>query len=157
MRFNLDNVKGPITNPDQLAIDPSFVIQYRQPQRNAGLNYTRTVSPHFTSETSLGYIRSTPLFLPENLTQPGMTFSDSLYESFNGPAGTVGGFYGNLYQFRQNFTYVRGTHTLKFGVEFRANRAWKTSSGKRRCWTTWAIARFSRDLPRIFGSQTPRA
>ncbi len=121
VRFNLDNVKGPITNPDQLAIDPSFVIQYRQPQRNAGLNYTRTVSPHFTSETSLGYIRSTPLFLPENLTQPGMTFSDSLYESFNGPAGTVGGFYGNLYQFRQNFTYVRGTHTLKFGVEFRSN------------------------------------
>ena len=122
VRFNLDNVKGPITNPDQLAIDPSFAIQYHQAQRNAGLNYTRTVSPHFTSETSLGYIRSTPVFLPENFTQPGMTFADSLYEPFNAPAGTVGGFYGNVYQVRQNFTYLRGAHTLKFGMEIRFNR-----------------------------------
>ncbi len=51
-----------------------------------------------------------------------MTFADSLYEPFNSAAGSVGGFYGNLYQFRQNFTYLHGTHTLKFGVEFRFNR-----------------------------------
>ncbi len=122
VRFNLDNVQGPITNPDQAAIDPSFAIQYHQAQRNAGLDYTRTVSPHFTSETSLGYIRSTPVFLPENFTQPGMAFADSLYEPFNAPAGTVGGFYGNVYQVRQNFTYLHGAHTLKFGMEIRFNR-----------------------------------
>ena len=51
-----------------------------------------------------------------------MTFADSLYEPFNSAAGSVMGFYGNLYQFRQNFTYLHGTHTLKFGVEFRFNR-----------------------------------
>jgi len=122
VRFNLDNVKGPVINPDQEAIDPSFATQFRQPQRNVGLNYTRTVSSHFNSETSLGYIRSTPLFLPENHTQPGMTFADSLYESFNAPAGTVGGFFGNLFQVRQNFTYLHGAHTLKIGVETRFNR-----------------------------------
>jgi hypothetical protein len=120
-RFNLDNVKGPVINPDQEAINPSFATQFSQPQRNLGLNYTRTVSPHFNSETSLGYIRSTPLFLPGNHTQPGMTFADSLYSSFNAPAGTVGGFFGNLFQVRQNFTYVRGAHTLKFGLEIRSN------------------------------------
>jgi hypothetical protein len=122
VRFNLDNVNGPVTNPDQSAIDPSFAIQFHEPQRNLGLNYTRTVSPHFSSETSLGYIRSTPLFLPVNHTQPGMTFADGLYEPFNSPSGSVGGFYGNLYQVRQNFTYLHGTHTLKFGVETRFNR-----------------------------------
>ena len=122
VRFNLDNVNGPLTNPDQSAIDPSFAIQFHDYQRNLGLNYTRTVSPHFTSETSLGYIRSTPLFLPGNHTQPGMTFADSLYEPFNSAAGSVSGFFGNLYQFRQNFTYLHGTHTLKFGVETRFNR-----------------------------------
>ena len=120
-RFNLDNVNGPLTNPDQSAINPSFATTFINYQRNLGLNYTRTVSPHFTSETSLGYIRSTPLFLPHNHTQPGMTFADSLYESFNSASGSVMGFYGNLYQVRQNFTYVHGTHTLKFGVEFRFN------------------------------------
>ena len=121
-RFNLDNVNGPVTNPDQSAIDPSFAIQFHDYQRNLALNLTRMISPHFTSETSLGYIRSTPLFLSPNHTQPAMTFADSLYEPFNSPAGTATGTYGNLYQLRQNFIYTRGTHALKFGVEIRFNR-----------------------------------
>ena len=91
VRFNLNNVNGPLTNPDQAAIDPSFAILFHDHQRNAALSYTRTVSPHFTSETSLGYIRSTPLFLSPNHTQPAMTFADSLYEPFNSPAGNVTG------------------------------------------------------------------
>lgn len=122
VRFNLDDVKGPITNPDQAALDPSFAIQFLQNQRNIVVNYTRAVNPHFTSESLLGYIRSTPLFLPLNQTQPGMTFADSLYEPFNSTSGTVAGFYGNLFQFRQYFTDVHGTHTLKFGAEVRLNR-----------------------------------
>ena len=122
VRFNLDNMNGPLTNPDQSAIDPSFAVSFHDHQRNAALNYTRTVSPHFTSETSLGYIRSTPTFISPNHTQPAMVFADSLYEPFNSAAGTVTGAYGNLYQLRQNFTYARGTHTLKFGVEIRFNR-----------------------------------
>ena len=120
-RFNLDNVSGPLTNPDQTAINPSFATTFINYQRNLGLNYTRILSPNITSETSLGYIRSTPLFLPHNHTQPGMTFADSLYEAFNSASGSVMGFYGNVYQVRQNFTDVHGTHTLKFGVEFRSN------------------------------------
>jgi hypothetical protein len=122
VRFNLNNVNGPLTNPSQSAIDPSFAVNFHDHQRNLGLNYTRTASPHFTSETSLGYIRSTPLFLSPNHTQPAMTFSDNLYEAFNFAAGTATGSYGNLYQLRQNFVYVHGTHTLKFGAEVRFNR-----------------------------------
>ena len=120
-RFSLDNVNGPLTNPDQSAINPSFATTFINYQRSLGLNYTRIVSTNFTSETSLGYIRSTPLFLPHNHTQPGITFADSLYEAFNSASGSVMGFYGNVYQVRQNFTDVHGTHTLKFGVEFRSN------------------------------------
>ena len=102
VRFNLDNTTGPLTNPDQSAIDPSFAVSFHDHQRNAALSFTRSVSPHFTSETSLGYIRSTPLFLSPNHTQPAMTFADSLYEPFNSAAGTATGAYGNLYQSRQN-------------------------------------------------------
>jgi hypothetical protein len=93
VHFNLDNVNGPLTNPDQSAIDPSFALQFHNNQRSLALNYTRTVSPHFTSETSLGYIRSTPIYIPGNHTQPGMTFADSLYEAFNSASGSVMGFY----------------------------------------------------------------
>jgi hypothetical protein len=121
-RFNLNNVTGPLTNPSQPAIDPSFAIHFLDHQRNAALNYTRTVSPHFTSETSLGYIRSTPTFQSPNHSQPAVTFADSLYEPFNGAAGTITGSKGNLFQFRQSFTYVHRTHTLKFGAEMRFNR-----------------------------------
>ena len=64
VRFNFDNVHGPLTNPNQSAINPTFAIEFKQTERNVGLDYTRTVSPHFTSETSLGYIRSAPLFPP---------------------------------------------------------------------------------------------
>jgi hypothetical protein len=121
VRFNLNNVNGPATNPDQTAINPSFVALFHDHQRNAALGYTRTVSPRFITETALGYIRSTPLFISPNHTQPAMSFADSLYEPFNSLAGNVSGAFGNLYQIRQNFTYTRGTHTLKFGAEARFN------------------------------------
>jgi hypothetical protein len=122
VRFNLNNVQGPLTNPSQPVLDPSFGVRFHDHQRNVALNYTRAVSPHFTFETSIGYIRSTPLFISPNHTQTGMLFADGLYEPYNAAAGTATGSYGNLFQFRQNLTYTHGTHALKFGVEVRLNR-----------------------------------
>src|SRR5579862_6274193 len=68
-RFSLNQVTGPLTNPDQTAIDPTFGIQFFDHQRNAGVKYTRTITPHLISETSLGYIRSTPFFPAVNHIQ----------------------------------------------------------------------------------------
>ncbi|MGD0923207.1 MAG: TonB-dependent receptor [Terriglobia bacterium] len=96
-RFNLNQVTGPLTNPSQTAIDPSFAVR-------------------------LGFVRSTPFFAAVNLTQPGLMFGDGLYEPFNSAAGGQLGSYGNLLQVRQSFTYVRGSHTLKLGFEARFNR-----------------------------------
>ena len=121
-RFNLNNVTGPLTNPDQTAIDPSFAIRFFDRQRNVGLTYTWTASPHLTVETSAGYIRSTPQFLPTNQTEPAIVFADSAFASFNAPGGTITGAYGNLYQARQNVVYVHGSHTFKAGFEARWNR-----------------------------------
>ena len=121
-RFNFDNLTGPTTNPAQTALDPSFGVTFFNHQRNLGLRYTRSVSPKMTSESSLGFIRSTPNYPPLNLTQPGMNFADGLYESFNSAAGSVIGVFANLFQARQNFTYVHGKHTFKWGAEARFNR-----------------------------------
>jgi hypothetical protein len=121
-RFNFDNLTGPITNPAQTALDPSFGVTFFNHQRNLGLRYTRSVSPKMTSESSLGFIRSTPNYPPLNLTQPGMNFADGLYESFNSAAGSVIGVFANLFQARQDFTYVHGKHTFKWGAEARFNR-----------------------------------
>src|ERR1051325_3484706 len=51
-RFSLNQVTGPLTNPDQTVLDPSFGIPFYDHQRNVGAKYTRTLSPHMTSETS---------------------------------------------------------------------------------------------------------
>ena len=121
-RFSLNQVTGPLTNPDQTAIDPSFGVQFFDHQRNAGVKYVRTISPHLTSETSLGYIRSTPFFPTTNHTQPAIGFGDGLFQGFNAPGGSIFGSYGNLFQFKQDMALVRGAHSFKWGVEIRVNR-----------------------------------
>ena len=121
-RFNLNNVTGPLTNPDQTAIDPSFAIRFFDHQRNAGITYTRTSSPHFSWDASLGFIRSTPFFPSIDHAQPAIEFGDGLYEPVNSADGSVIGVFGNLLQAKQNFTYLHGTHALKWGWEIRQNR-----------------------------------
>jgi len=121
-RFTLNNVDGPLTNPSQTAIDPTFAKRFLDRQRNVGLSYTRTPSAHFTSETVLGFLRTTPSFPAINRTQPALKFADTLYESINLVAGGFSVFYANRFQVRQNFQWIRGSHTFKTGAEVRANR-----------------------------------
>jgi hypothetical protein len=121
-RFSLNQVNGPVTNPDQTAISPSFAVQFYDHQRSAGVSYTRTIGPHFTSQTSLGYIRSTPFFPAANHTQPAIGYGDGLYQSFGAPAGSIFGSFSNLYQLKQDMTALHGNHNFKWGVEIRVNR-----------------------------------
>jgi hypothetical protein len=121
-RFSLNQVTGPTTNPDQTAIDPSFGVDFFDHQRSAAIRYTRTISPHLVSVTSLGYIRSTPIFPTKNTTQPEIAFADGLYDNFNSADGSIFGSYGNLYQLKHDMTYTHGAHSFKWGVELRFNR-----------------------------------
>lgn len=121
-RFSLNQVNGPTTNPDQTAIDPSFGINFFDHQRNAAATYARTISPHLSFTTGFGYIRSTPLFPAANHSDPAIAYGDGLFEGFNSADGSITGSYSNLYQFRQDMVYLRGTHAWKWGVEIRANK-----------------------------------
>jgi hypothetical protein len=121
-RFNLDNLTGPTTNPDQTAIDQSFGVQFIDRQRNVVGTYTRTVSPRLTLESSLSITRSTPGFPTSDYTDPAVKFNDGLFEAFNSAAGSVMQAYGNLFQGRQNIAFIVGAHAFKAGVEFRTNR-----------------------------------
>ena len=121
-RVTVDGVTGPTTNPSQTAIDPSFGVQFTDRQTNAVITYTGTLSPRFTMESSISFTRATPSFPSASGTGPALKFGDGLYEAFNNAAGSVVASYGNLFQIRQNFTWVRGKHTVKAGGEVRANR-----------------------------------
>ena len=121
-RFSWNQITGPVTNPNQTAINPSFGIQFFDHQRSAALSYAREINPHLTLQALLGYIRSTPNFPAANHTQPGILFGDGLFEGYGSPSGSIFGSYGNLYQFRFNMTGVRGNHAMKWGAEIRVNR-----------------------------------
>ncbi|MFZ0806719.1 MAG: carboxypeptidase-like regulatory domain-containing protein [Candidatus Sulfotelmatobacter sp.] len=121
-RFSLNQINGPLTNPDQTAINPSFAVRFFDHQRNAGVKYTRTISSRLTSETSLSFIRSTPFFPTANHTQPAIGFADGLFQAYNLPGGSIFGSYGNVSQFKEDMAFTRGSHAFKWGAEIRVNR-----------------------------------
>jgi len=51
-----------------------------------------------------------------------LILADGLYEGFDSAAGSVTTSYGNLFEGRQDFTWIRGTHTIKAGGLVLANR-----------------------------------
>jgi len=121
-RFNLDDLNGPTTNPDQTAIDPSFGVIYIDHQRNVLGTWTRTASPRLAFESSISIERSTPGFPTTDYTDPAVKFNDGLFEAFNSAAGSVMQAYGNLFQGRQNISFSTDHHSFKAGVEARINR-----------------------------------
>ncbi len=120
-RFNLDNLNGPTTNPDQTAIDPSFGVEYVDHQRNMVATYTRTVSPRLILQSSLSATRTTPGFPTANHTDPAVKFNDSLFEAFNSAAGSVMQAYGNLFQGQESVAFTTPHHAFKAGAEVRLN------------------------------------
>ena len=121
-RFSLNNVTGPVTNPDQIAIDPTFGVQFFDHQRNIAVRYTRAVTSNFSFDLAFGYIRSTPFFPASNHSDPALTFADGLYQSFNSAGGSITGSYSNLYQIKANANYLHGAHTFRWGYESRWNK-----------------------------------
>src|ERR1700674_173896 len=122
LRASRNRVPGPTTNPDQTAIDPDFGVKFYDHQRNFAVRYSRTPTPHFSFQTALGFIRSTPLFITSNETQPAVAFGDGLFQGFNSADGSIFGSYGNVYQFKLDMAYTRGSHSFKWGAELRFNR-----------------------------------
>jgi hypothetical protein len=122
LRVSRNQVNGPTTNPDQTAIDPSFGVDFLDHQRSAAVKYSRNDTSRFSYQTTLGYIRSTPLFLTSNQTQPAIAFADGLYQGFNSADGSIFGSYGNVYQVKEDMALTRGAHGLRWGAELRFNR-----------------------------------
>jgi hypothetical protein len=121
-RFTMENSTGPDTNPDQTALAPEFAVGFLDRQRNAVITLVRTPSPASTQEFSISATRATPSFPAPDRTDPSLIFGDGLYEAFNAAGGSVMAAYGNLFQARSNFTWIRGRHTFKAGGEIRSNR-----------------------------------
>ena len=121
-RFSLNQVNGPTTNPEQTAIDPSFAVNFFDHQRNAAVRYTRSLTPHLTSSTAFGYIRSTPIFPAINHTDPALAYGDGLFQGFNSADGSIYGSYGNVYQIKHDMAYIARQPRLQMGRRIRLNK-----------------------------------
>ncbi len=121
-RFNVNNLTGPTTNPDQTAIDPTFAVNYIDRQRNVVGTWTHTVSPQLVFETLIGITRSTPGFPTPNHVDPAVKFNDGAFQAFNSAGGSVMQAYGNLFHASENVTWTRHGHVFKSGFETRMNR-----------------------------------
>ncbi len=121
-RFTLDNLNGPVTNPDQTVLDPSFGVEYIDRQRNGIFTWVHTASPRLSFESSISAIRTTPSFPTTNQTDPAIKFNDALFEPFNAPGGSVVRAFGNLFHVRENVSMTTAAHAWKAGAEVRLNR-----------------------------------
>ena len=121
-RVTVANTTGPVTNPSQTLIDPSFAVDFKEREINSVVTYATTPSPSLALESSVSFTRATPAFPTVEGTGPALKFGDGLYEAYNNAAGSIVAEYGNLFQVRQNFTWTRRGHTVKAGGEVRANR-----------------------------------
>jgi hypothetical protein len=89
-RFSWDNLKGPTTNPDQTAIDPSWGITYIDHQRNAALEWSHAPSSTFTSQSELSFTRTTPNFPTADHTDPSLILADGLIHCAILSGGCIG-------------------------------------------------------------------
>jgi hypothetical protein len=116
---------------------------FRSPARNAALSYTRIMSPTLVNEARLGFSRlnvMAEVFTKEWLAPeigfaiprtddritglPRFTFGGgfgytSLGESLSAPTQKI----SQNWQFLDNITWIRGSHTVKAGVDVRLTRA----------------------------------
>jgi hypothetical protein len=122
VRFTMENIVGPTTNPNQTAIDPSYAQIFTEGYRSLALHYVRAPSSTLTMVSTLGFIRSTPQYGSLNQTQPGLTFANKVFEAINSQAGGFRGLTGNSLQLRQTLAKVHGPHSLEMGVEVRFAR-----------------------------------
>src|SRR5947199_4432274 len=122
LRASRNQASGPTTNPDQTALNPDFGVKFLDHQRSAAMKYSRTASPHFNYQTTVGYIRSTPLFITSNQTQPAIAFGDGLFQGFNSADGSVFGSYGNVYQFKGDMVNTQSSYSFNCSTELRFNR-----------------------------------
>src|SRR5260370_17070957 len=105
LRFRRKQVNGPTTNPDQTVLNPDFGVKFFDHQRNAAIKYSRTPTPHFSYQMALGYIRSTPLFITSNQTQPAIGFGHGLFQGFNSSVAPIFLSYAHSFHFKQHIVY----------------------------------------------------
>jgi len=133
MDYNIsehDQIRGryvynKLTDIDNFATLPAFYTPFAQPGHLVSLSEFHTFNPAITNELRVGFFRfgqnwvvGKQSFLPSLDMFPNLTMDDlglNVGPDPNAPQYAI----TNLYQATDNLTWIKGAHTLKFGVEGR--------------------------------------
>jgi hypothetical protein len=122
-RFHWSRLRGPVSGDLPVA---QFSSSQGYDTRRVTLSDVFTINPRWITEFRGAYLRADGPSLPvQAISAPGSTdvFGNYSMEDlglFIGPNSNLpqtGG--NNIYQANSNTTYVRGTHTFKFGIDVR--------------------------------------
>lgn len=117
---------------------PGWGCDEKQRTQHANLGWTHVFGPSLVNEARIGYVRFGFFRLQEDrnvdvvnalriggLTDAGKTpfnngapqISLTGYVTIGGPTNLPQGRHDNNYNYIENMTYIKGTHTMKFGVD----------------------------------------
>jgi len=130
--LNLRYIKSYFSTPYDLgnwgSQYPGFDTLQHGPSHNAGFTFTHIFSPSVVNETRVSYgrIGFTFDFRPETFANPlamGPTWSGFGISAYgNGNIGAPQGRFHNTYQYQDGLTWMKGTHTFKFGFDINDTR-----------------------------------
>ncbi len=119
-RYSVATNHAPVQDPAVSLINPAFSSSLRNDWINSGLTETHLFGPSLINEVRISGMQSIEQAVPaiSNLTQA--TFADGAYYN-SGPDGGGGGFSLAPFtmDYRDALTWVKGKHTMNFGVEYR--------------------------------------
>ena len=127
MRFRYVRNASTAVDPEAVPDLPTFTTESKDRRHLATFSYLRALSPYWFNETRLAFTRSSDILPAGDFEFPGLdSFPNITIEQDLdiqiGPYNVApqrGA--QNTYQIVNNATFVRGRHTLKFGVDLRRN------------------------------------
>jgi hypothetical protein len=110
-------------------IDPIFNAGSNQPQDAGQMTYTRVISPTMVNQLILGGFYYSAVFKLPNMAASQAVFPSTILWNDGSPFNNMG---GTMYAYPQgrrvaqiqavdDFSWTKGNHDLKFGVNFRQN------------------------------------
>ena len=130
-RFSLNQVTGPLTNPDQTAIDPSFgSAVLRSPAQCRRAIYADDFSAHDFGDFDRLHSQHA-IFSGDQSHSAGDYVTPTGYSSHTiSRRGSIFGSYGNLYQFKQDMAWMHAFAYLSSGAWRSAVNRIPPSSGR---------------------------
>ena len=121
-RYSLATNVIPNTDSNEATINPKFTNDLRNDWINSGFSETHLFGPNLINEVRISGMQSVEQTTPKVFDTTQITFADGALQNY----GTNGGGFSLApftISFRDGLTWVKGSHTINIGGEYRSVRS----------------------------------